>query len=105
MSYAPLPYKRAKISASASGATPIVAAVPGKRIRVVSYLLSANADVNAKFQSASTDLTDWLYMGAKGGNGAAFSLAGHFETAAAEALNINLSGAVAVGGFLTYTEV
>ncbi len=104
--------KYAAISASGSGANAIVAAVPGKRIRVAGYVLSFGGTVNAKWQSASTDLSGLIYglaatfaqaapmpKGERGGQ------AGHFETAAGEALNLNLSGAVAVGGHLAYEEV
>jgi hypothetical protein len=45
------------------------------------------------------------YFGANGGVAAAYCPVGHFETAAGEALNINLSGAVAVGGHVVYVEV
>jgi hypothetical protein len=99
--------KFAKIVASASGATTVVAAVTSKKIRVLSYVLVANAAVNTKFQShvTPTDLTGLEYLGSNGGVSAGFSPAGHFETVAGEALDINLSGAVAVGGHLTYIEV
>lgn len=98
--------KRAVIVASASGATTVVAAVTGKKIRVLSFVLSANAALNVKFQShgGPTDITGLLYLTDKSGIGASFSPAGHFETVAGEALDINLSAAVAVGGFLTYVE-
>lgn len=97
--------KFAAIAASSSGANAIVAAVTGKKIRVLAYTLLANADVNAKWQSASTDKSGLLYLAAKGGASPAYCPTGLFETAAAEALNLNLSGAVAVGGHVTYIEV
>lgn len=93
--------KFAVISASASGDTPIVAAVTGKKIRVLSYMVSKSDAVNMKFRSGTTDITGLLYNGAA----PSFSPVGHFETAAGAALNINLSGAVAVGGHLVYVEV
>jgi len=98
--------KFAPIACSSSGANAIVAAVEGKKIRVISYLISCNGAVNAKWQSASTDKTGLLYMDAagKGAVGPANPI-GHFETVANEALNLNLSGAVAVGGHITYVEV
>lgn len=99
------PYKFASISASASGATEVVAAVTGKKIRVHTYTYVCNAAVNVKFQSATTDKTGLEYCGANGGVSATWAIGGHFETAVGEALNINLSGNVAVGGHLTYTEV
>jgi hypothetical protein len=99
--------KFAIISESSSGDNEVVAAVtgPDKKIRVLSYVLMTNAAVNAKWRSASTDKSGLLYCGANGGAVAPFSPVGHFETVAGEALNLNLSGAVAVGGHVTYVEV
>lgn len=99
--------KFAKIVASTSGATTIVAAVASKRIRVVSWTLVANAAVNVKWQShvTPTDLTGLYYLAANGGLAVPFSPVGYFQTTAGEALDINLSGAVAVGGSLVYVEV
>ena len=99
--------KFAAITASSSGATTIVAAVSSKKIRVISYVVVANAAVNIKFQSSTgnTDKTGLLYLGTNGGVSGAYALTGHFETASGDALNINLSSAVAVGGHLTYVEV
>lgn len=99
--------KFAVIAVSSSGVTQLIAAVTLKKIRVLSYVITANAAVNAKFQShvAPTDKSGLLYFGANGGVSAPYSPTGHFETIAGEALDINLSGAVAVGGHLTYVEV
>ena len=95
----------AKISTSSSGATQLVAAVTGKKIRVLSYVLFCNAAVNAKFQSGSTDLTGLLYLAANGGVSATVEGIGCFQTASGEALNLNLSGAIAVGGHITYVFI
>lgn len=97
--------KFAKITAASSGANEIVAAVTGKKIVVLSYHLSSAGTVNAKWQSASTDISGLLYTVANIGVPVAFSPVGHFATASGEALNLNLSGAVAVGGHLVYVEV
>lgn len=101
----------APIAAASSGANAIVAAVAGRRIRVVGFLLSFSGTVNAKWQSASTDLSG-LYYGVANTvvEGAPFpeqigGQSGHFETAQGAALNLNLSGAVAVGGHLAYILV
>lgn len=100
----------APITASASGATSVVTATASKKITVQSLLITTNGAVNVKFQSHTTptDLTGLMYFGANGG--AAISSmqdnpGGLFQTNAGEQLDINLSGAVAVGGFLTYTLV
>lgn len=97
-----------KITASSSGATTIVAAVTSKKIRVLAWDTVANAAVNFKWQShvTPTDLTGLYYMSGQGnGVARAFCPIGLFETVSGEALDINLSGAVAVGGVLTYVEV
>lgn len=94
----------ATVSASSSGANEIVAAQAGRKIAVIGYVLMANAAVNVKWQSGSTDKTGLLYPAANGG--AVAPLAPDykywFETAAGAALNLNLSGAVAVGGHVVY---
>jgi hypothetical protein len=97
----------ARVAASASGATNLVAATGGRKIRVVGFTLSASAAVNAKFanHSAGTDLTGLLYMGATGGIGGGFKQVGHFETAVGDGLDLNLSAAVPVGGMLQYILV
>lgn len=97
--------KFAVISASSSGATSIVSAVSGKKIRVLAYNFIANGTVNVKWQSASTDKTGLKYCIANSGMVAGFNPIGWFETASNEALNINLSAAIAVGGELVYVEV
>lgn len=100
--------KFATISTSSSGATTVVAAVTGKRIRVLAWDLKVNAAVNFKWQShvTPTDLTGLYYNSGQGdGVARAFNPVGYFQTVSGEALDINLSGAVAVGGVLTYVEV
>lgn len=96
------------ISASSSGANTVVAAVTSKKIRVLAWDVKVNAAVNFKWQShvTPTDLTGLYYNSGQGdGVARAFCPVGYFETVAGEALDINLSGAVAVGGVLTYVEV
>lgn len=97
--------KFAVISCSSSGNNEIVAAVATKKIRVLNYSVISNGTVNAKWRSASTDKSGLLYLIANVGASPAYSPVGQFETVAGEALNINLSGAVAIGGHLTYVEV
>jgi hypothetical protein len=99
--------KFAAISASSSGNNTIVSAVSSKKIRVIAFNFIANAAVNAKWQSGAggTDLTGLYYLAANGGISAPLNDYGYFETASNTLLNLNLSGAVAVGGVLTYIEV
>lgn len=98
--------KFASIAASSSGDNTVVAAVTSKKIRVLRYSLSANGAVNAKWKSATAgDITGLKYLTQYGAHAGAFCPVGLFETTAGEALVLNLSGAVAVGGELTYVEV
>lgn len=96
--------KFATISTSSSGATEIVAAVTDKKIRVIAAALMANGTVNVKWQSAATDKTGLAYLVVNTGYVLPFNPVGWFQTAVSEALNINLSGAQAVGGQLVYIE-
>lgn len=100
--------KFAAISASSSGDNTIVAAVTSKKIRVLAYNLMGAGAVNARFQTAVAGayLTGLKYIAAAGGGICApYNPLGWFETVAGDLLNLELSGAVAVGGELVYVEV
>jgi hypothetical protein len=92
------------VVASASGVTTVVAAVAGKIIRVVAMQLTASAAVNVKWQShvTPTDITGLAYLAANGGYVLPDNADGWFQSLLGEALDINLSGAIAVGGSVTY---
>lgn len=96
--------KFAVISASASGATAVVAAVAGKHIRVLHYQIVVAGNVAVKFQSDSTDITGLMSHSAEGEGSNPSFFAGLFQTAEGEALNINLDAAIQVGGHVTYVE-
>lgn len=95
---------RAPIAVSSSGVNVIVSAVASKIIVVREVMLIANAAVNAKWQSHTTptDLTGLAYFDAKGGYFASYYAGGHFQALSGESLDLNLSAAVAVGGWLVY---
>ena len=103
--------KFAVINASASGANAIVAAVTGKRIRVVSYVIVAAGAVTATWQSASTALSGPMSLASSGGASASVGILapggayGLFQTEPGEALNLSLGGTVNVAGHLCYIEV
>jgi hypothetical protein len=99
--------KRATISASGLGDNTIVAAVSGKKLRVYQFCIVAAGAVTAKFQSgaAGTDITGPLALAANGILSSGWNPTGHFDTAESVLLNLNLGGAVAVGGWITYSEI
>lgn len=96
--------KFAVISVSSAGDNTIVAAVASNVIRVISFLISSSGVVNVKWKSAATDKTGLIYLDTKGGAVGPYNPDGHFQTGVNEALILNLSAAVAVGGVLSYVE-
>jgi hypothetical protein len=100
--------KYAVINASASGSNTIVAAVTGKRIRVLSYVMIAAGDVTVTWRSAANAISGPMALATNGGAAPAAGqatpagLIGQFQTEQGEALNMNLSAAIAVGGHLAY---
>lgn len=90
----------AAISCSSSGDNQIVAAITGQVIRMIRFTVISASAVNGKFRSANTDLTAAMPL-ANGLSGNEAPM-GHFETAAGEAMNLNLSSGVAVVGYMTY---
>lgn len=100
-------YKRKVIDHATSGDNEIVAAVSGKRIRVLQILLIVAGAVTVRFESSAggTALTGQMQLAANGGFSVDHNPAGHFQTVAGEALSMELSAAVSVDGWLTYVEV
>lgn len=105
------PVKYAVIDDASSGNNTVIAAVTGKRIRVLSYTLVPTADVVARWESGAggTALTGQMNLLAEDGvvsQGVSANCGSHgcFETAAGALLNLELSGAVSVDGHLTYIE-
>ncbi len=99
-----------KIDCSASGDNEIVAAVPLRRIRVLAYTFVVQGAVTVKWRSATTALTGPMIFAASGG-GISVPAGGDATgegavplvvTAVNEALNLNLTGTVAVGGHVSY---
>jgi len=90
---------RAGQSPATSGNTELVAAVTGKRIKVV-WVLMTNAgasNVSVKFQSATTDITLVHELASEGGGWSMNFLPGFYcQTVVGQALNVNLSGNVQV---------
>lgn len=99
--------KYAIIDAATLGDNTIVAAVTGKKLRVLALFLVAAAAVTARFESAAggTALTGQMVLAANGVLTLPFNPEGWFETAAAALLNLELSAAVSVDGAVTFAEV
>jgi hypothetical protein len=99
--------KRKVIDHATSGDNELVAAVAGKKIRVYNVVLISAGTVNVRFESGAggTALTGQLNLIANVGFAPGHDPNGHFETAAGQALNLELSGAVSVDGWMTYAEV
>lgn len=96
---------RVTIAATTSGDATVVAAVPGKRIRVVGYALVAGAAVTVKWKSGANDITGSMALAANGGVSHPGDGAEPLETRPGEALILNLSAIATVGGHLTYELV
>lgn len=103
----PLLPKFAVIDAATSGDNTLVSAVTGKKIRVLAVVLVSSGTVTVRFESAAggTALTGQMQLTAQTGFSAPFSPVGQFQTVAGELLNLELSAAVSVDGWLVYVEV
>ena len=90
-----------------SGANTLIAAVAGRRIRVLSMAMSAAAAVNCKFQSSTTtDITGLIYFTTGELNVVLpHNPFGWFQTVAGELLGCDLSGAQVVTMQFTYVLI
>ncbi len=95
---------KAPINIATPGATTIVAAVPGKIIRIISAYLVVGGAVGINWQSHTTtsDADGVQDFAQNGGIVLPFNPIGWFDTVAGEALDIVTSTGVQVGGNLTY---
>lgn len=113
----PLTPKFAVVGASSSGNNELVAAVTGKRIRVLAVaIVGAGTAVGAYFRTSSGGAAIFgsssspIPIDKSGAAGPAglvlpFNPIGWMQTASGEALGLNLSAAQAVTGGLVYVEV
>lgn len=101
------PIKRAAVSGATSGDNTLVAAVAGKKIRVVSIVLNSVTAVAVRLESGAggTALTGVISLGATSVFVLPFNPGGWAETAASALLNMELGGAVQVSGCLQYIEI
>jgi hypothetical protein len=99
--------KRAIIDCATSGDNTIVAAVTGKIIRVYQVVLIAAGTVTTRWESGAggTALTGQMSLVVNSGYAPPFNPFGHFETAESALLNLELSDAISVDGWLLYAEI
>jgi len=92
------------IDHATNGDNTLVAAVAGKRIRVLSFLMIASGTVTVRFESGAggSPLTGQMPLVVNSGMAPTYNPAGWFITNAGEALNMELSAAVSVDGVLNY---
>lgn len=92
-------------TATNSGATAVVAAEAGRRIRVLGMIVVSTTANSIKLQSDTTDITGLFPLAANGGFTLPFNEHGWCETASGEALNINMSAATSTGLQIVYMVV
>ena len=99
--------KFAAISGATSGNNTLVAAVTGKKIRVLAATFVAVTAVTVRLEDGAggTALTGVMSLGATGVLTLPFNPVGWCETTANTLLNMELGGAVQVSGALAYVEV
>jgi hypothetical protein len=98
----------AAVDVAAAGDNTLVAAVAGKRIRVLALHLTASGGANTiRLESAAsgTALTGQMDLAADGQLNLPYNPAGWCQTVAAELLNLELSAATSVDGAITYVTV
>ena len=105
--YSGAPIKYAVIDNATSGDNTLVSAVQGKRIRVLGGLLVSSGTVNVRFESSAggTALSGQMNLVANTGFIIPFMECGNFQTEYSQLLNLELSGATSVDGYLVYQEV
>lgn len=104
----PLLPKFAIIDAASSGDNTIVAAVAGKKIRVLAGSLTMTGTaVTIRFESGAggTALTGQMGPAAGQTIPLPFCPVGHFETVSGDLLNMELGGSQSVDGWIVYVEI
>jgi hypothetical protein len=99
--------KRAAIDAASSGNNTLVAAVTGKKIRVLALAITMTGTaVTIRFEDGAggTALTGQMQPTQGQTVTLPFNPVGWFETSAATLLNLELGGAQSVDGVLVYIE-
>ena len=92
----------AVVSLSAGGDMEVVAAIPGKRLYVLASAVVPDMSVDIQWKSGTTAISGVIPMDAKGVDNPSYCPYGNFRTATGEALVLNSSSAVDIGGHITY---
>ena len=97
----------AAVDVSSAGDNTIVAAVAGKKIRLLSIFLITSSNLAIAFESGASGvaLTGDMELSRKTPFVLPFNPEGWFETAEGALLNLELGGATAMAGCLSYVEV
>lgn len=92
---------------SSSGDNAFVAAVPGKKIRVLAYRLQASGTVTVRFTDTdSADLSQaWEFQAREGTTVASQDYGFEFESEAGKGVQLNLSAAVTTHVSIQYVEI
>ncbi len=95
------------VSPASSGDNTVIAAVTGRKIRVLAVTFSASAAVNGKFTSGTTpDITGLFYFTTGELNvQLPYNPFGWFQTAAGALLGFNLSSGTSVALQITYVLI
>lgn len=102
-------FAKANVAASSTDSE-VIAAVAGKKHRVMLFRLHAgdtatNVTFNSKGAGAGVAISETFACGVNGGRADGFSIIGHFETAAGEALTVTTGSGSTVGVGVAYIEV
>lgn len=97
--------RRKALTTASSGATELVAAEAGRRIRVLGIVAITTLANSIKLQSATTDISGLFPLAANGGLVLPYCDHGWVETTAGQALNINMSVATSTGIQVIYMVV
>lgn len=97
--------RRKALTTASSGATELVAAEAGRRIRVLGMVAITTLANSINLESATTDITGIFPLAANGGLVLPYTEQGWCETAEGVALNITMSVATSTGIQLIYMVV
>ena len=99
--------KRASIAITEDGLATIVAAVAGRKIIAVTYLLTTSGANTVIWQSDATAISGTITIATTVQDGTAsapgpIGILGILETASGEALILNVSADTTIGGYISY---